>query len=297
MAKTVKFYIIDAPGANAPHVTVETRYTDNKGKEVAEYRGYYPTEELGRFAQNKVDGEVRNDVEKIKKAEEGTLFEGKEYQLTDSQFKAVDDYLDALTKDTTDKYWAYNNNCVDIANNVYELAGLRGTIADAFTKEQMDASGLAGFYMYAAYSGGSKTHGFNPPVPIGAWIGVPATRSVSERTENPSPIALDLNGDGFKYTSLEKSSVYFDIDADGFAERVEWIDKNDGFLVRDTNKNGKIDSQAEMFGDNGGTRAYDKLKALDTNKNGKIDAGDKEFTNLRIWQDLNGNGVTVHSHV
>ncbi len=105
-----------------------------------------------------------------------------------------------------------------------------------------------------------------------------------------SSIALDLNGDGIRYTALDGNHTFFDIDGDKFAEHVEWLNKNDGFLVRDLNGNGKIDSVKEMFGDNGGTSAYAKLAKLDSNHDGKIDAHDSGFAALRIWRDANGNG-------
>ena len=41
-------------------------------------------------------------------------------------------------------------------------------------------------------------------------------------------------------TSISEGSN-FDLNNDGFAEKTEWIEKEDGFLVRDLNKNGKID--------------------------------------------------------
>jgi Ca2+-binding RTX toxin-like protein/GH24 family phage-related lysozyme (muramidase) len=110
-----------------------------------------------------------------------------------------------------------------------------------------------------------------------------------------TPIALDLNGDGLQYIAYswwQGSNAHFDIDNDGFAEGMEWLSPNDGFLVRDTNNNGVIDSQKEMFGDDSGTTAYYKLAQLDSNHDNKIDAGDTGFASLRIWQDLNSNGET-----
>jgi hypothetical protein len=82
----------------------------------------------------------------------------------------------------------------------------------------------------------------------------------------PTPIVLDLDNDNIEYIpNTATSGVFFDIDADGFAEKTEWIKPDDGFLVRDTNNNGVIDSQAELFGDNAGTTAYAKLASLNTN--------------------------------
>jgi hypothetical protein len=66
--------------------------------------------------------------------------------------------------------------------------------------------------------------------------------------------------------------------------------------VRDTNANGVIDSQAEMFGDNGGTTAYAKLALLNTNNTGAsanaITSADTAWNTLKVWQDVNSNGKT-----
>ena len=108
-----------------------------------------------------------------------------------------------------------------------------------------------------------------------------------------SPIALDLDGDGqIEYVARANSDVFFDIDNDHFAEHVEWLKGDDGFLVRDTNGNGQIDSVAEMFGGNGGTTAWAKLDALDTNApaGNVLDAADAAWSTLRVWRDANENG-------
>ena len=113
-----------------------------------------------------------------------------------------------------------------------------------------------------------------------------------------TPIVLDLNNNGIEYIKNDSlSSVFFDIDADGFAEKTEWIKPTDGFLVRDTNGNGRIDSQAEMFGDNGGTSAYAKLALLNSNNTGAsanaiTSADTAAWNTLRVWQDTNSNGKT-----
>ncbi len=67
---------------------------------------------------------------------------------------------------------------------------------------------------------------------------------------------------------------------------------DDGFLVRDINGNGQIDSVAEMFGDNGGTTAYAKLDALDTSSpsGNVLNSSDAAWSTLRVWQDANENG-------
>ena len=75
--------------------------------------------------------------------------------------------------------------------------------------------------------------------------------------------------------------------------------KEDGLLVYDRNGDGIINNGSELFGDatrlkNGGTAAHGfaALADLDDNGDGKIDAADKAFSSLRVWRDLNQDGIS-----
>jgi Ca2+-binding RTX toxin-like protein len=111
------------------------------------------------------------------------------------------------------------------------------------------------------------------------------------------PLVLDLNGDGLTLTGLSSSKVYFDLDANGFAERTAWVGGGDGLLAMDRNGNGIIDDITELFGtteplETATTTGFDSLGALDTNSDGKIDASDDAFSDLRVWVDADGDGLT-----
>ena len=74
---------------------------------------------------------------------------------------------------------------------------------------------------------------------------------------------------------------------------------DDGWLVLDRNGNGTIDSGRELFGvdtlkTNGqlATDGFNALKDVDANLDNKIDASDPIFANLRIWRDLNQDGIS-----
>lgn len=105
------------------------------------------------------------------------------------------------------------------------------------------------------------------------------------------PMAIDLDGEGIETIDINKSQIYFDVDNDGFREQTGWISKNEAILAIDKNENGKIDNQSEMFGSTEKT-GFEELKELDTNNDGIIDSKDADFNKIRIWQDLNENGVT-----
>ena len=109
------------------------------------------------------------------------------------------------------------------------------------------------------------------------------------------PLILDLDRDGKVSTTPGKR--YFDMDANGIAERASWAASGDGFLVMDRDGDGKITSGRELFGDHTvmsdgrmATSGFQALADLDSNKDGKIDASDEAFGRLRIWSDKDGNG-------
>ena len=114
----------------------------------------------------------------------------------------------------------------------------------------------------------------------------------------PSPIILDLDGDGVE-TTKQGTGTYFDHDANGFAESTGWVGKDDGLLVRDLDGNGVIDTGRELFGSetllaNGSKAAngFAALAELDSNHDGKIDSSDAAFSTLQIWQDTNSDGYS-----
>ncbi|MEF8754990.1 MAG: calcium-binding protein [Accumulibacter sp.] len=105
------------------------------------------------------------------------------------------------------------------------------------------------------------------------------------------PIIVDLDGDGIELTARADSNVVFDMDGDGLKEWTGWIGKDDAFLVIDANLNGKIDSIAELIGDQNRS-GFAELVTYDANADGILDAADPTWTEFRLWRDANSNGVT-----
>jgi Putative metal-binding motif len=123
----------------------------------------------------------------------------------------------------------------------------------------------------------------------------------------PSPIVIDVLGDGFNLTDLEHG-VVFDITGIGRPMRLGWIQGDDALLVLDRNGNGTVDSGQELFGNftkqtpstqpNGfaALTEYDK-PAKGGNSDGAITSADSVFSLLRLWQDTNHNGISETSEL
>jgi hypothetical protein len=124
-----------------------------------------------------------------------------------------------------------------------------------------------------------------------------------------SPIIIDVSGDGFHLGGTD-APVLFDFIGDGHLLSVSWTAPatDDAFLVLDRNGNGTIDNGAELFGNfapqpaslhrNGfiALAEYDKA-ASGGNGDGMVDQHDAIFSSLRLWQDINHNGISEASEL
>ncbi|WP_230479391.1 hypothetical protein [Kingella kingae] len=113
------------------------------------------------------------------------------------------------------------------------------------------------------------------------------------------PLILNLDGKGIQTLAPSSVSARFDHNADGIATATGWAAAGNGILALDLNNNGKIDSGKEIFGNHSvlpnGTAAahgYAALAELDSNADGIISALDDAFSSLKVWQDINQDGIS-----
>ncbi len=122
-----------------------------------------------------------------------------------------------------------------------------------------------------------------------------------------SPIIIDVEGNGFNLTNVA-NGVMFDITGITGPERLGWTQANsdDAFLALDLNANGLIENGAELFGNftvqpapvNGAERnGFEALAVFDGNNDGRINSQDGVYSELRLWQDTNHNGISEESEL
>lgn len=142
-------------------------------------------------------------------------------------------------------------------------------------------------------------------------------KNVSKAADNTSvDITVAFPGqNGFCGGYFSPLMVFFDENRPKFTNKADyplnpsgktmWPEKNAPgyFLAWDKKGNKKIKDKDQLFGgsedaqDVKDSNGFEALRALDSNKDNVIDEKDKEFKNLVLWQDKNGDGISDASEV
>jgi hypothetical protein len=126
-----------------------------------------------------------------------------------------------------------------------------------------------------------------------------------------TPIVIDLGNNGINL-GRAGVGVYFDVNADGMRDHVQWVRPggDEGFLALDRTGNGLVDDGSELFGvgtpmllegrnaPNGfvGLAQYD-TRQLGGNDDGLITEADAIWRQLRVWLDVNADGVSTRDEM
>ncbi|MFT4927723.1 MAG: hypothetical protein ACI8WB_003836 [Phenylobacterium sp.] len=102
---------------------------------------------------------------------------------------------------------------------------------------------------------------------------------VLRREQLKDPLVISFTG---KPVSLADKRFDFDIDADNQKDNIAMLDRGQGFLALDRNKDGEINNGTELFGALSGNGFAD-LAAFDEDNNGFIDENDSVFSELSVW--------------
>ena len=211
-------------------------------------------------------------------------------EITKAQYDAMQKFgKDPKAGGFDMNYKVLTNSCVDFTWKALEKAGLnpRGYEGDWLPWANRDEIEQIG-------NSGADAPADEYLERMNAWWNQAKSWVLPRR----DPLALDLDGDGIETRGAD-GRVLFDHDGDGIKNGTGWVRSDDGLLVLDRNSNGAIDNGGELFGvdttksdGKKATDGFDALSDLDSNKDGVFDAKDSRFADVRVWRDLNQDGVS-----
>ena len=115
------------------------------------------------------------------------------------------------------------------------------------------------------------------------------------------PVGVALSEEDIDLIKYEASSVFFDIDGDGYKENTAWVSNKDGILVYDYNDNGVVNEAKKIVLTEWAKESKTDLEALkkafDSNNDNIFDEKDTEFSKFFLWQDYNQNGVSEENEL
>jgi Ca2+-binding RTX toxin-like protein len=240
--------------------------------------------------------------------------------LTTSKYDDLKKFADDAVKQSKDytsdwgRYDPFRNSCVDFTWKMMERAGLNprrgeGDLLPSSNTPIVDKA-------YYDYYRRAEFYRESRPRPISEAVNTNYRTAVTPPRRDP--LAIDLDGDGIETVGIPTTGtpILFDHDADGVKTGTGWLKGDDAWLVLDRDGNGTIDSGRELFGVDatitrygptllpyqgnaldgfgalrdldGANTAYPSTSPYD----GVFDARDSAFTQVRLWRDLNQDGIS-----
>lgn len=144
------------------------------------------------------------------------------------------------------------------------------------------------------------THAFESELVIaardstGLWSNTVTVRYF-KTAAHVAPIVLDLDNDGVELISIDNSSVTYSMNDERTTLRNGWVAADDALLALDRNADGTISGRNEISFLEDVPNAVSDLEGLaafDTNLSGYLDEGDARFSEFRVWQDRNQDGIS-----
>ena len=171
-----------------------------------------------------------------------------------------------------------------------------GSAVDSLWRGVSYDTGIGTLQVGGSSGGGNGAAlGYNPPPYAGVNFSCPIGIDLGNGT---SPLAKD----SLSLVSMFNSTAFFDMDGDSYRERTGWVGPDDGLLVIDlaadggVGGDGVIDKATEVsfkLWSPDATSDLDGLRlAFDSNNDGVFNAQDARFSEFRIWQDQNQNGIS-----
>ncbi|MFY7759624.1 hypothetical protein [Aquidulcibacter sp.] len=130
-------------------------------------------------------------------------------------------------------------------------------------------------------------------------------RDAAAGTATPSagtaaPLVIDLDGDGIELVEAADSKVWFDLNEDGFEDRLGWAGSREGILALDRDGDGLVQPLSEIsFVQDlpGAMTDLEGLKAFDTNGDDWLTSADATFSSFLIWTDTDQNGQSSYEEL
>ena len=122
---------------------------------------------------------------------------------------------------------------------------------------------------------------YTPPTPPGGGGG-------------KKPIAIDIAQQGFSFTNVNDSNVFFNVNGDGWKHQISWITPGEGLLAYDPNGTGNVTDASQISFTQylpGAQTDLAGLAAFDSNHDGILNKNDAAWSKFGIWMDTNQNGI------